>query len=1075
MIDTSIKKVLLLGSGALKIGEAGEFDYSGSQALKAMKEEGIFTILINPNIATVQTSEGVADKIYFLPVTPYFVEKVIEKERPDGILLAFGGQTALNCGVKLFQAGVFGKYNLKVLGTPVQAIIDTEDRDLFNKKMEEIGVKIIRSHAVGNIEDARKAALELGYPVILRAAYALGGLGSGFCDNEEELNLLAEKSFSYSSQVLVEKSLKGWKEIEYEVVRDRYDNCITVANMENFDPLGIHTGESIVVAPCQTLDNHDISMLKELAIKIARHVGIIGECNVQFAYDTLSDDYRVIEINARLSRSSALASKATGYPLATVAAKLALGYGLFELKNAVTRTTTAFFEPALDYVICKIPRWDLSKFHGVSREIGSSMKSVGEVMAIGRNFEEAMQKGLRMIGQGAHGFVANKEIVVPDIDKALREPTDNRIFVISKAFQKGYTVDEICELTKIDKWFLEKLYNIVVVSRELEKANKPEEVDLELLKLSKQLGFSDFQIGRLIYKDKIDSEEQVIRIRKYRKSVGIVPYVKQIDTLAGEFPAKSNYLYLTYNGQEHDIKYENDRRSIIVLGSGAYRIGSSVEFDWCSVNALQTIRKVGWRGIMINYNPETVSTDYDICDRLYFDELTFERVMDIYELEAPHGIILSVGGQIPNNLALRLSQNGVNVLGTPASSIDRAEDRHKFSSMLDTIGVDQPKWQELTTLEEINQFVASVGFPVLVRPSYVLSGAAMNVCSNEGELERFLSLAANVSKKHPVVVSEFIEHAKEIEFDAVANRGEVIAYAISEHIEFAGVHSGDATIQFPPQKLYVETARRIKKIARKIARELNISGPFNIQFLAKENDIKVIECNLRASRSFPFVSKVLKINFIELATRVMIGENPVPPARNAFDLDYVGIKASQFSFSRLQKADPVLGVDMASTGEVGCIGDDTNEAILKSMLSVGYTIPKKNILLSTGDARQKAEMLNASRLLVKNGYNLFATGGTYKYLVENNVPATRVLWPSESGEERGALEMIQNREIDFVVNIPKNLTESELSNGYKIRRASVDFNIPIITNTRLATAFIISFCNLPVEEIQIKSWDEYTL
>lgn len=1075
MIDTSIKKVLLLGSGALKIGEAGEFDYSGSQALKAMKEEGIFTILINPNIATVQTSEGVADKIYFLPVTPYFVEKVIEKERPDGILLAFGGQTALNCGVKLFQAGVFGKYNLKVLGTPVQAIIDTEDRDLFNKKMEEIGVKIIRSHAVGNIEDARKAALELGYPVILRAAYALGGLGSGFCDNEEELNLLAEKSFSYSSQVLVEKSLKGWKEIEYEVVRDRYDNCITVANMENFDPLGIHTGESIVVAPCQTLDNHDISMLKELAIKIARHVGIIGECNVQFAYDTLSDDYRVIEINARLSRSSALASKATGYPLATVAAKLALGYGLFELKNAVTRTTTAFFEPALDYVICKIPRWDLSKFHGVSREIGSSMKSVGEVMAIGRNFEEAMQKGLRMIGQGAHGFVANKEIVVPDIDKALREPTDNRIFVISKAFQKGYTVDEICELTKIDKWFLEKLYNIVVVSRELEKANKPEEVDLELLKLSKQLGFSDFQIGRLIYKDKIDSEEQVMRIRKYRKSLGIVPYVKQIDTLAGEFPAKSNYLYLTYNGQEHDIKYENDRRSIIVLGSGAYRIGSSVEFDWCSVNALQTIRKAGWRGIMINYNPETVSTDYDICDRLYFDELTFERVMDIYELEAPHGIILSVGGQIPNNLALRLSQNGVNVLGTPASSIDRAEDRHKFSSMLDNIGVDQPKWQELTTLEEINQFVGSVGFPVLVRPSYVLSGAAMNVCSNEGELERFLSLAANVSKKHPVVVSEFIEHAKEIEFDAVANRGEVIAYAISEHIEFAGVHSGDATIQFPPQKLYVETARRIKKIARKIAGELNISGPFNIQFLAKENDIKVIECNLRASRSFPFVSKVLKINFIELATRVMIGENPVPPARNAFDLDYVGIKASQFSFSRLQKADPVLGVDMASTGEVGCIGDDTNEAILKSMLSVGYTIPQKNILLSTGDARQKAEMLNASRLLVKNGYNLFATGGTYKYLVENNVPAIRVLWPSESGEERGALEMIQNREIDFVVNIPKNLTESELSNGYKIRRAAVDFNIPIITNTRLATAFIISFCNLPVEEIQIKSWDEYTL
>jgi carbamoyl-phosphate synthase large subunit len=1074
MIDKSIKKVLLLGSGALKIGEAGEFDYSGSQALKAMKEEGIYTVLINPNIATVQTSEGVADKIYFLPVTPYFVEKVIEKERPQGILLAFGGQTALNCGVKLFQAGVFEKYGIKVLGTPVRTIIDTEDRNLFNKKMEEIGIKIIESHAVENIEDARKAAAELGYPVILRSAYALGGLGSGFCENEDELNILAEKSFSYSPQVLVEKSLRGWKEIEYEVVRDKYDNCITVANMENFDPLGIHTGESIVVAPCQTLDYHDISMLKELAIKIARHVGIIGECNVQFAYDTQSYDYRVIEINARLSRSSALASKATGYPLATVAAKLALGYGLFELKNSVTRTTSAFFEPALDYVICKIPRWDLSKFHGVSREIGSSMKSVGEVMAIGRNFEEAIQKGLRMIGQGAHGFVANKEIVVPDIDKALREPTDNRIFVISKAFQKGYTVDEICDLTKIDKWFLEKLYNIVVLSKELEKANKPEEVDVELLKLSKQMGFSDFQIGRLVFKDRLDTEEQVIRIRKYRKSLGIVPYVKQIDTLAGEFPAQTNYLYLTYNGREHDVEYENDRRSIIVLGSGAYRIGSSVEFDWCSVNALQTIRKLGWRGVMINYNPETVSTDYDICDRLYFDELTFERVLDIYELESPYGIILSVGGQIPNNLALRLDENGVNILGTSASSIDRAEDRHKFSSMLDSINVDQPKWQELTTLDEIHHFVESVGFPVLVRPSYVLSGAAMNVCSNEGELDRFLSLAANVSKKHPVVVSEFIENAKEIEFDAVANRGEVIAYAISEHIEFAGVHSGDATIQFPPQKLYVETARRIKKIARKIASELDISGPFNIQFLAKENDIKVIECNLRASRSFPFVSKVLKINFIELATRVMVGENPVPPSKSAFDLDYVGIKASQFSFSRLQKADPVLGVDMASTGEVGCIGDDTNEAILKSMLSVGYSIPKKNILLSTGDARQKAEMLNASRLLVQHGYKLFATDGTYKFFVDNNVPVTRVLWPSESGDERSALEMIQNKEIDFVVNIPKNLTESELSNGYKIRRAAVDFNIPLITNTRLATAFIISFCNLPIEEIQIKSWDEYT-
>lgn len=1073
MIDTTIKKVLLLGSGALKIGEAGEFDYSGSQALKAMREEGISTVLINPNIATVQTSEGVADKIYFLPVTPYFVEKVIAKERPEGILLAFGGQTALNCGVALYKSGILEKYGVKVLGTPVQSIIDTEDRDFFIKKLDEIDVKTIKSHAVESIEDARKAAKELGYPVILRAAYALGGLGSGFCDNEEELNTLAEKSFSYSPQVLVEKSLKGWKEIEYEVVRDRFNNCITVCNMENFDPLGIHTGESIVVAPCQTLNNHDINLLRELAIRIVRHIGIVGECNVQFAYDTESDDYRVIEVNARLSRSSALASKATGYPLAFVAAKLGLGYGLFELKNSVTKTTPAFFEPALDYVVCKIPRWDLSKFHGVSREIGSSMKSVGEVMAIGRNFEEAMQKGLRMIGQGAHGFIANKEIVVSDIDKALREPTDNRIFVISKAFQKGYSVEDICKLTKIDKWFLDKLYNIVVVAKEIEKCDTLADLSADLLKLSKQLGFSDFQVGRLVFKDKIDTEAAVNKTREYRKSLGIVPFVKQIDTLAAEYPAKTNYLYLTYNSDENDVEYLNDGKSIIVLGSGAYRIGSSVEFDWCSVNALQTIRKSGWRGVMINYNPETVSTDYDMCDRLYFDELTYERVMDIYEKENPHGLIVSVGGQIPNNLALRLDESGVNILGTTAESIDNAEDRHKFSSMLDSLGVDQPKWKELSTLDDVYSFVESVGFPVLVRPSYVLSGAAMNVCSNKGELEQFLLLAANVSKKHPVVVSSFIQNAKEIEFDAVAEKGNVIAYAISEHIEFAGVHSGDATIQFPPQKLYVETARRIKKIARKIAGALNISGPFNIQFLAKENDIKVIECNLRASRSFPFVSKVLKINLIELATKVMMGEEVTPPSKSAFDLDYVGVKASQFSFSRLQKADPVLGVDMASTGEVGCIGDDTNEAILKAMLSVGYSVPKKNILLSTGDSKQKAEMLTASKLLIEKGYNIYATGGTYKFCVDNNIPATKVLWPDESGEERSALEMLQNKEIDFVVNIPKNLTQSELDNGYKIRRAAVDFNIPLITNTRLATAFIIAFCNLPIDEIQIKGWDEY--
>ena len=1076
MKEQNIKKVLLLGSGALKIGEAGEFDYSGSQALKALKEEGIETILINPNIATVQTSEGVADQIYFLPVTSYFVEKVIQKEKPDGIMLAFGGQTALNCGVALYKEGILEKYNVKVLGTPVQAIIDTEDRELFVEKLNEIDVKTIKSEAVENVEDARRAATALGYPVIVRAAYALGGLGSGFCDNEEELNVLVEKAFAFSPQVLVEKSLRGWKEVEYEVVRDRFDNCITVCNMENFDPLGIHTGESIVIAPSQTLTNKEYHKLRELAIRIIRHIGIVGECNVQYAFDPESEDYRVIEVNARLSRSSALASKATGYPLAFVAAKLGLGYGLFDLKNSVTKTTSAFFEPALDYVVCKIPRWDLGKFHGVDKELGSSMKSVGEVMAIGRTFEEAIQKGLRMIGQGMHGFVENKELVIADIDKALREPTDKRIFVISKAFRAGYTIDQVHELTKIDKWFLQKLMNIMRTSEELHSWGNNHkqiaELPLELLKQAKRQGFSDFQIARAIGYEG-DMEEGILYIRKHRKSVGVLPVVKQIDTLAAEYPAQTNYLYLTYSGVANDVTYLGDRKSIVVLGSGAYRIGSSVEFDWCGVQALNTIRKEGWRSVMINYNPETVSTDYDMCDRLYFDELTFERVMDILELENPHGVIVSTGGQIPNNLALRLDAQKVNILGTSAKSIDNAEDREKFSAMLDRIGVDQPRWRELTSMDDINEFVDEVGFPVLVRPSYVLSGAAMNVCSNQEELERFLKLAANVSKKHPVVVSQFIEHAKEVEMDAVAQNGEIIAYAISEHIEFAGVHSGDATIQFPPQKLYVETVRRIKRISREIAKALNISGPFNIQYLARENDIKVIECNLRASRSFPFVSKVLKINFIELATKVMLGLPVEKPSKNLFELDYVGIKASQFSFNRLQKADPVLGVDMASTGEVGCIGSDTSCAILKAMLSVGYRIPKKNILLSTGTPKQKVDMMGAARMLVDKGYKLFATGGTHRTLAENGIESTLVYWPSEKDQYPQALEMLHNKEIDMVVNIPKNLTAGELDNGYKIRRAAIDLNIPLITNARLASAFISAFCTMSIDDIAIKSWEEY--
>ena len=1078
MIDKNkIQKVLLLGSGALKIGEAGEFDYSGSQALKAMREEGIRTVLVNPNIATVQTSEGIADEIYFLPVTPFFIEKVIEKERPQGILLAFGGQTALNCGVALHQSGILEKYNVEVLGTPVEAIMNTEDRDLFARKLDEISVKTIQSHAVETTEDARRAAQELGYPVIIRAAYALGGLGSGFCDNEAELDELCSKAFAFSPQVLVEKSLKGWKEVEYEVVRDCYDNCITVCNMENFDPLGIHTGESIVVAPSQTLTNNEYHKLREIAIRIVRHIGIVGECNVQYALDPESEDYRVIEVNARLSRSSALASKATGYPLAFVAAKLGLGYGLFELKNSVTRTTPAFFEPALDYVVCKIPRWDLGKFHGVSRELGSSMKSVGEVMAIGRTFEEAMQKGLRMIGQGMHGFVGNntKEVPADELDKALKAPTDTRVFAISQALHAGYTIEQIHALTKIDCWFLDKLQSIVRTSQRLGEVAAIDKLPYELLLRAKRQGFSDFQIARFVLADKgvKAGDKEALAVRSQRKQLGIVPVVKQIDTLAAEYPAETNYLYLTYSGTHSDINYEGDGRSVVVLGSGAYRIGSSVEFDWCGVNALQTIREQGYRSVMINYNPETVSTDYDITDRLYFDELTFERVLDILDLETPRGVILSTGGQIPNNLALKLHSQRIPILGTQAEDIDNAEDRHKFSAMLDELGIDQPRWQELTSLSDIDQFISEVGFPVLVRPSYVLSGAAMNVCSNQEELYRFLELAADVSKEHPVVVSQFIEHAKEVEIDAVAQRGEIIAYAISEHIEFAGVHSGDATIQFPGQKLYVETVRRIKRISRQIAEALHISGPFNIQFLAKGNEIKVIECNLRASRSFPFVSKVLKINFIELATRIMLGQRVEKPNKSAFDLDYVGIKASQFSFARLQKADPVLGVDMMSTGEVGCLGDDTNEAVLKSMLSVGYRIPQRSVLLSTGGYKQKVDMLDAAQLLHNKGYALYATQGTHDMLAENGIPSTLVFWPTDEGKQPQALDLLHERKIDMVVNINKNLTAGELTNGYRLRRAAIDLNIPLLTNARLASAFITAFCTLPIEDLQIKSWAEY--
>ena len=1067
-----IAKVLLLGSGALKIGEAGEFDYSGSQALKALREEGIYSVLINPNIATVQTSEGVADKIYYLPVTPEFVEQVIEKERPDGILLSFGGQTALNCGVALYKSGVLEKYNVQVLGTPVQAIIDTEDREIFAGKLAEINVKTPKSIAASDMEEAFAAVDKLGFPVIIRAAYTLGGLGSGFCSNKEELERLATSAFSYSPQVLVEESLKGWKEVEYEVVRDKYDNCITVCNMENFDPLGIHTGESIVVAPSQTLSNSEYHKLRSIAIKIIRHIGIVGECNVQYALDPNSEDYRVIEVNARLSRSSALASKATGYPLAFVAAKLGMGYGLHEIKNSVTKVTTACFEPALDYVVCKIPRWDLNKFEGVSKVIGSSMKSVGEIMAIGRSFEEAIQKGIRMIGQGMHGFVGNV-LKTKDIDEELVNPTDSRIFAIAGAFDKGYSVDKIHELTKIDHWFLQRLENIHLLKEELSKFDKETDVSESLLRKAKQYGFSDFQIGRLTVKNtSLSHHEKMLKVRDYRKKLGVLPCVKQIDTLAGEYPAMTNYLYVTYNGFENDVKYEHDGCSVIVLGSGAYRIGSSVEFDWCGVSALNTIRKVGYRSVMINYNPETVSTDYDTCDRLYFDELSFERVMDIIELEEPKGVVVSTGGQIPNNLAMRLYGQHVNILGTSPESIDRAEDRQKFSTMCDELGIDQPRWSELTSIEDIYHFVDTVGFPVLIRPSYVLSGAAMNVVSNKDELLHFLELAAEVSKDHPVVVSEFIEQAKEVEIDAVAQEGEVKAYAISEHVEFAGVHSGDATIVFPAQKLYVETIRRIKKIARSISKELNISGPFNMQFLAKDNDIKVIECNLRASRSFPFVSKVLKYNFIDMATRIMLGEKVESLNKSVFDLDYVGVKASQFSFARLLKADPVLGVDMASTGEVGCIGENYYEAILKSMLSVGHRIPKKNILISSGPTRSKVELLNSTRMLIEKGYNIYSTAGTAKFFKENGIDTQILYWPDED-KEPNIMEYLHDRKIDLVINIPKNHTKRELDNGYRIRRAAVDYNIPLITNARLASAFIYAICKVDPTEIAIKSWDEY--
>ncbi|MFV0310716.1 MAG: carbamoyl-phosphate synthase (glutamine-hydrolyzing) large subunit [Dysgonomonas sp.] len=1072
-INKKITKAIVLGSGALKIGQAGEFDYSGSQALKALKEEGIYTVLINPNIATIQTSEGIADKVYFLPVTPYFVEEIIKKENVDGILLAFGGQTALNCGTELYLNGTLQKYGVEVMGTSVEAIMATEDRHLFVEKLNEIDVKTPVSQAVETMEDAIAAARRIGFPVMVRSAYALGGLGSGISNNLEEFKTLCESSFAYSRQILVEESLKGWKEIEFEVIRDKNDHCFTVASMENFDPLGIHTGESIVVAPTCSLDEKELTMLQELSKKAIRHIGIVGECNIQYAFNSETDDYRVIEVNARLSRSSALASKATGYPLAFVAAKLALGYTLDQIGEMGT-PNSAYVAPSLDYLICKIPRWDLSKFVGVSRLIGSSMKSVGEIMSIGKTFEEIIQKGLRMIGQGMHGFVGNRELEFNNLDEELSNPTDLRIFAIAKAFEEGYTVERIHDLTKIDPWFLEKLKNIHDYSLILKGYSSIEDVPEHILLKAKHLGFSDFQIARFVEDPDGNVEKESLRVRALRKKMNVLPSVKRINTVASENPDLTNYLYMTYDRREHDVPYFKNDKSVVVLGSGAYRIGSSVEFDWCSVNAVQTARKLGYKSIMINYNPETVSTDYDMCDRLYFDELSFERVLDVLDLEMPKGVIVSMGGQIPNNLAIRLHRQDIPILGTSPLSIDRAENRHKFSSMLDQLGVDQPAWKELTSLGEIQGFVEKVGYPVLVRPSYVLSGAAMNVCHDAEELETFLTLAAKVSKEYPVVVSQFLQNAKEIEFDAVAKNGEVVEYAISEHVEFAGVHSGDATLVFPAQKIYFETARRIKRISRKIAKELNISGPFNIQFLAKNNDVKVIECNLRASRSFPFVSKVLKRNFIETATRIMLDASYEKPDNSNFDIDWIGVKASQFSFSRLHNTDPVLGVDMSSTGEVGCLGDDFSEALLVSMISVGYNIPKKSVMVSSGDSKSKVDLLDACVMLQESNYDIYATAGTAQFLADNGVKAMVVSWPDEE-KEHNVMDMMSNHTFELIVNIPKNHTRRELTNGYKIRRGAIDHNIPLITNARLASAFIQAFCEMKETDIPIKNWQEYKL
>ena len=1068
-----LKKVLVLGSGALKIGQAGEFDYSGSQALKALREEGISSVLVNPNIATIQTSEGIADKVYFLPVTPFFVEEIIKKEQPDGILLAFGGQTALNCGTELYQNGILQKYGVEVLGTSVEAIMYTEDRDLFVKKLDEIPMKTPRSQAVESMEDALKAAHELGFPVMVRSAYALGGLGSGICPDEETFLKLAESAFTFSKQILVEESLKGWKEIEFEVIRDANDHCFTVASMENFDPLGIHTGESIVVAPTCSLTPEQVTYLQEISVKAIRHLGIVGECNIQYAFNAETNDYRVIEVNARLSRSSALASKATGYPLAFVAAKIALGYTLDQIGEMGT-PNSAYKAPELDYLICKIPRWDLTKFAGVSRQIGSSMKSVGEIMSIGRSFEEVIQKGLRMIGQGMHGFVGNEHTKFDDLDEELANPTDLRVFSIASALEEGYTIERIYELTKIDPWFLGKLKNIVDYKNVLATYNKIEDLPEEVVRQAKILGFSDFQIARFVLKNSSNMENQLLAVRKHRKELGVLPAVKRINTVASEHPELTNYLYMTYAVKGYDVNYYKNDKSVVVLGSGAYRIGSSVEFDWCSVNAVQTARKLGYKSIMINYNPETVSTDYDMCDRLYFDELSFERVLDVIDLEQPNGVIVSVGGQIPNNLAMKLHRQSVPILGTSPISIDRAENRHKFSAMLDQLGIDQPAWKELTSIEDMEEFVAKVGYPVLVRPSYVLSGAAMNVCYNEDELKEFLQMAKEVSKEFPVVVSQFMLDTKEIEFDAVAKNGEVVEYAISEHIEFAGVHSGDATLVFPAQKIYFETARRIKRISRQIAKELNISGPFNIQYLAKNNEIKVIECNLRASRSFPFVSKILKRNFIETATRIMLDAPYSQPDKSAFDIDWIGVKASQFSFSRLHKADPVLGVDMSSTGEVGCMGDDFNEALLNAMIAVGFSIPKKAVMFSTGAAKSKVDLLESSRMLQKKGYQIYATAGTATFLNAHGVSTTPVFWPDERPDaENNVMKMIAEHKFDLIVNIPKNHTKRELTNGYKIRRGAIDHNIPLITNARLASAFVNAFCEMDEKDIQIKPWQEY--